>query len=108
MGTPDFSQMMQQVQQMQSQMVASQEQLAAEEFEVTSGGGIVKLKLNGALEFKSIEIDPEALNADDREILQDALVTAVNDAIAQVGEKSQQQLGQVTGGIDLSSLGLGL
>jgi nucleoid-associated protein EbfC len=103
---PNMQQMMRQVQKMQADMAAAQEQLKHEEVEASAGGGMVKVKVSGDLVVKSIVISPEAIDPDDPELLQDMVLAAVNEAVRAAQELQQTKLGGVTGGMDLGSLGL--
>ncbi len=104
---PNMQQMMRQVQKMQQEMAAAQEQLKHEEVEASAGGGMVKVKVSGDLVVKSVVIAPEAIDPDDPELLQDMVLAAVNEALRSAQELQQSKLGGLTGGMDLGSLGLG-
>jgi len=106
MRQPNMQQMMKQVQRMQQEMAAAQERLKEEELDVTAGGGMVTVKITGGLEVRGIAIDPEAIDPEDAELLQDTITAAVNEAIRQAQELGEKRLGGVTGGMDLGSLGL--
>ena len=96
--------MMQQMQKMQGEMARMQEELAQQEIEATAGGGMVKAVVTGAQELKRVEINPEAVDPDDVELLQDMVVAAVNEALRQSQEAAAQKMGALTGGLG----GLGL
>jgi DNA-binding YbaB/EbfC family protein len=96
--------MMKQVQEMQAEMLKAQEQLAGEVVEASAGGGMVKVKITGGLELKEISIDPDAIDPEDAEVLQDMVLAAVNEAIRAAQELAQSKLGGITGG--MSGLGL--
>jgi DNA-binding YbaB/EbfC family protein len=104
---PNMQQMMKQVQKMQADMAAAQEALKTEELDVTAGGGMVTVKITGALEIKSVTIDPDAIDPEDAELLQDTVTAAVNEAIRQAQELSEKRMSGLTGGMDLSAMGLG-
>jgi nucleoid-associated protein EbfC len=104
---PNMQKMMQQVQKMQADMLAAQEQLKHEEVEASAGGGMVKVKVSGDLVVKSIQIGPDAIDPDDPELLQDMVLAAVNEGLRAAQELQQSKLGGLTGGMDLGSLGLG-
>jgi DNA-binding YbaB/EbfC family protein len=91
---------------MQADMAKAQEELAAEVVEASAGGGMVTVKVSGALEVKEIRIDPEAIDPDDADMLQDLVLAAVNAALQAAEElaKSRLNLGALG---DLGSLGLG-
>jgi DNA-binding YbaB/EbfC family protein len=102
----NVNKMMAQVQQMQEQMRVAQEELAKETVSASAGGGAVKATMTGGMELVSIEIDPEVLDAEDVEMLQDMVLAAVNEAINSSQELANKKLGGVTGG--LGDLGLNL
>ncbi len=106
MPQPNMQQMLQQVQKMQQDMLAAQEQLKQEEVEASAGGGMVTVKVSGDLVVKSITIDPEAIDPEDPELLQDMVVAAVNEAMRAAQSLAAQRMGGLTGGLDLGSLGL--
>ena len=107
MPQPNMQQMLKQVQKMQQDMLAAQEQLKHEEVEASAGGGMVKVKVSGDLVVKSIAIAPDAIDPDDPELLQDMVLAAVNEGLRAAQELQQTKLGGLTGGMDLGSLGLG-
>ncbi len=91
--------LMQQAQRMQEQIKQAQEDLAAIEVTGQSGGGVVKVSLNGRMEARGVRIDPAAL--DDREMLEDLLVAAINDAVNKVQEASRARMAEATAGMPL-------
>lgn len=97
---------MKQAQQMQKKMEEMQEKLTQEEVEGVSGGGMVKVTMNGKFEIKKVAIDPSLAVADEIDILEDLLVAAGNDARAKVDAKMQESMGSVTGGMNLGGLKL--
>lgn len=103
----DMNKLMEQMQQMQSEMAKAQEELANETVEATAGGGMVTVKANGALEVTEIKIDPKAIDPDDPELLADLVLAAVNEAIRSAQALAEQRLGGLAGGA-LGGLGLGL
>jgi nucleoid-associated protein EbfC len=103
---PNMQQMLRQVQKMQQDMLAAQEQLKHEEVEASAGGGMVTVKVSGDLVVKSIAIAPEAIDPDDAELLSDMVLAATNEALRAAQELQQSKLGGLTGGMDLGSLGL--
>ena len=104
----DMNEMMKKVQELSETMKQQQEELAKQIFSVSVGGEMVKMTFNGKQEAKSIEIDPEVVDVDDIETLQDLILSAVNEGIRQSQKNMQnsvgEQIGKMTGGIDLSSL----
>jgi DNA-binding YbaB/EbfC family protein len=102
----DLNAMMKQVQEMQSQMVEAQEKLKDEVVEASSGGGMVKVKMSGDLRLLEISIDPEAIDPEEAELLQDMVTAAVNEGIRSAQELATSKLGGITGGGGLGGLGL--
>ena len=108
-GGLDVNAMMKQVQQMQGEMMEAQEKLKDEVVEASAGGGMVKVKMSGDLRLLEIAIDPEAIDPDDAELLQDMVLAAVNEAIRSAQELATNKLGGITGGLGGGGLGgLGL
>lgn len=101
---PDMRQLMKQAQQMQEQLAAAQEELASRTFEGTAGGGVVTATVSGAQELQSVAIDPSVVDPEDVEMLQDLVVAAVNQAMKNAAEAAGDQLGGLTGGMDLGGL----
>ncbi len=95
---------MKQMQKMQTDMARMQEELAEQEIEATAGGGMIKAVVTGSQELKRVEINPEAVDPDDVELLQDMVVAAVNEALRQSQETAAKKMGALTGGLG----GLGL
>ena len=93
--------LMKQANQMQMKMKKLQEELATREFTGTSGGGAVSAKVNGDNKLLSLTIDPEVLKAGDAEMLQDMVVSAVNDALKVAKETSSQEMSKITGGMNI-------
>ncbi len=105
MPQPNMNQMMKQVQKMQQDMMKAQEQLAAETVQASAGGGMVTVTITGDLVVKDIAIDPDAIDPEDAELLQDMVIAAVNEAIRQAQELAATKMGGLTGGLDLGALG---
>jgi nucleoid-associated protein EbfC len=107
---PNLNQMMRQVQQMQADMAKAQEELKSEVVEASAGGGMVTVKISGDLELKELRIDPEAVDPDDVELLQDMVQAAVNEALRSAQELAAKKMGAATGGLagpgGLGGLGL--
>lgn len=104
-GSQNMNQIVKQAQKMQEEMERVQAELAAEEYTVTAGGGMVQLTMTGKHQVTSVKIDPEAVSPDDVEMLEDLLAAAVNEAVRVVGEDSETRLGAVTGGLNVPGLG---
>ena len=103
-GGMDMGAMMKQVQQMQADMLKAQEELKDEIVDASAGGGMIKVTMSGDLELKSVEIDPDAVDPSDVEMLQDMVMAAVNEVLRAAQERANSKLGGVTGGMG----GLGL
>jgi nucleoid-associated protein EbfC len=106
MPQPNMNQMLKQVQKMQADMMKAQEALASETVEASAGGGMVTVTITGDLVLKDIAIDPDAVDPEDVELLQDMVLAAVNEAIRQAQELAAKRMGGLTGGLDLGGLGL--
>ena len=98
------SKMLKQMQKMQADMQRVQEELQAETVTAQAGGGAVTVKVSGGLELLEVKIDPEAVDPDDLELLEDTVVAAVNEGMRAAQELAQSRLGAVAGG--LSGLGI--
>jgi DNA-binding YbaB/EbfC family protein len=108
MPQPNMQQMLKQVQKMQADMMAAQEQLKNEVVEASAGGGMVTVKVTGDLEVKDIHIDPSAVDPEDVELLQDMVLAATNEALRAAQELASSKMGGLTGGLDLGSMMPGL
>ena len=93
--------LMKQANQMQMKMKKLQEELATREFTGTSGGGAVTVKVNGDNKVLAITINPEVVKAGDAEMLQDMVVSAVNDALKTAKDTSSQEMAKITGGLNI-------
>jgi DNA-binding YbaB/EbfC family protein len=100
----NMNQMMKQVKKMQEQMMKAQEELGNKTVEGTAGGGVVTVTANGHKKILNIQINPEAVDPDDIEMLQDLILAAVNDAISKAEEMSNQDMGKFTGGMNMPGL----
>lgn len=96
---PSMNEMLRQAQKMQEDMQKKQAELEEKEYEVSAGGGVVKVKINGRREVLNIDIAPEIVDPDDIETLSDILVAAVNEAIKKVNADSDAEMGKVTGAL---------
>jgi DNA-binding YbaB/EbfC family protein len=104
-GMGNVQQMMQQVQKMQQDMAAAQEELKNEVVEASAGGGMVIVKVSGALELKEVRVDPAAVDPEDVEILSDMILAAVNEGLRSAQELAERKMGGATAGLDLGALG---
>lgn len=100
----NMQKMMKQVQKMQADMAKLQEELGNRTVESTAGGGVVKVVANGKQELVSIEINPEAVDPEDVDMLQDLVLTAVNNALSQSRDMVSQEMGKITGGMNIPGL----
>lgn len=100
-----FGNLMKEAQRLQQQMAAMQEQVAQKKVEATAGGGMVTVEANGKQEIVSIKIDPEVINRDDAQMLEDLVMAACNEALRKSRELVQQELGKLTGGMKIPGLG---
>jgi len=99
-----MAKMMKQVQKMQADMAKLQEELAERTVESTAGGGAVKAVANGRQEVVALEIKPEAVDPEDVEMLQDLVLTAINDALKKSQEMMATEMGKLTGGMNIPGL----
>lgn len=102
---PDMGSLFGMAMEMQQQMVAAQESLLDAVVEGQAGGGVVRVVVTGAMDFRSITIAPEAVDPDDVEMLQDLVLAAIHDAVAAVNALQVDAMGPL-GTVDLSSLGV--
>ena len=104
MPQPNMQQLLAQAQKMQQEMMAAQESLKDEVVEASAGGGMVKVKVTGDLNVKEIVIDPQAVDPEDVELLQDMVIAAVNEALRSAQSLAESKMGGIAGGLG----GLGL
>ena len=103
-GPQNMQAMIRQAQKMQEEVAAKQEELDAREYEIKAGGGVVTVKINGKKEVLSIDIDPEVVDPDDVETLQDILVAGVNEAIKRVEDTNSKEMEKITGSMNMPGL----
>lgn len=96
-GPQDMNALMRQAQKMQDDMAAKQAELEEREYEISAGGGVVNVKINGKKEILSISLEPEIIDLDDKETLEDILVAAVNEAIKRVEDTNSEEMAKITG-----------
>jgi DNA-binding YbaB/EbfC family protein len=110
MGQPNMNAMLKQVQKMQADMAKAQEELKNEVVEASSGGGMVTVKVSGDLEVREVRIDPQAVDPDDVELLQDMVLAAVTEGVRAAQELAANKLNAAAGGLagpgGLGGLGL--
>ena len=100
-GPSNMQSMIKQAQKMQEEMAEKQAELEEREYDVAAGGGVVNVKINGKKEVLSVKIDPEVVDPDDVETLEDLIVAAVNEAIKKVEAVSAEEMGRITGSMNL-------
>ena len=100
----DMNQMMQQAQQMQLELARAQEEIQSRTYTATAGGGMVEATALGSGSIESLKIDPEAVDPEDVEMLEDMVLVAVNEALRGVAEAGERRLASVTGGMSIPGL----
>lgn len=100
----NLNKMMKEAQALQAKMMKAQEELGNESVEATAGGGVVKIAMSGHLQVLSVEIDPDAVDPDDVEMLQDLVQSAVNEAIQKAQQLASDRMGALTGGMKIPGL----
>ncbi len=98
-GGMNMGNLMKQAQKMQQQMQDAQEELEASEITTTAGGGVVEVTVGGNKEIKNIKIDPDVVDPEDVETLEDLITAAVNEAIRKMEEQAQEEMSKITGGM---------
>lgn len=96
--------LMKQAKKMQEQMLKSQQELEDKLFSASSGGGMVTVEMTGKYELKSLKINPEAVDPNDVEMLEDLIVAAILEAHTKVSEASEESMGKLTGGMKIPGL----
>ncbi|MDP4151938.1 MAG: YbaB/EbfC family nucleoid-associated protein [Bacillota bacterium] len=103
-GQGNMNNIIKQAQKMQEDMAALQSELEEREYEVTGGGGAIKVVMTGKKRLKSVEITPEVIDPDDIEMLQDIIVAAVNEAADKVEAEAEKEMASITGGMNLPGM----
>ena len=103
-GPQNMQAMIKQAQKMQEEMAAKQEELEAREYDISAGGGVVNVKINGKKEILSVKLSEEIVDPDDIVTLEDLVVAAVNEAIKKVESTAAEEMQQITGSVGLSGL----
>ena len=103
-GPSNMQAMLKQAQKMQEDMAEKQAELEEREYEVAAGGGVVNVKINGKKEILSVKIDPEVVDPDDVETLEDLIVAAVNEAIKKVEATSSEEMQKITGSMGIPGM----
>ncbi|GIM29337.1 nucleoid-associated protein [Clostridium polyendosporum] len=104
LGGGNMNNMIKQAQKLQKQMEEVQKELENTEFEASVGGGAVMVKANGKKEVTSIAIKPEVIDPDDVEMLEDLILSAVNEALRKAEEESANKMGKLTGGLNIPGM----
>ena len=104
MAGMNMQQMMKQARKMQEQLAAAQENLKSQTVDASAGGGMVKVTVNGEMELVNLTIDPDALDPEDVDMLQDMILAAVNDALDSAETMAGQQMSAVTGGLNIPGM----
>ena len=104
MGGMNQMQMMKQAQKMQQDLLKMQQEMETKEYEATAGGGVITAVANGKHELLRVTIDPEAVDPEDVEMLQDMVVAAVNEAMRKADDDSAANMSRLTGGLNLGGL----
>lgn len=105
-GMPNMNNMMKQVQKMQKEMEKAQQKIEETTVTASAGGGVVEVVANGKKEITSIILKPEVVDPEDIDMLQDLILVAVNDAIGKINALSDDEMGKLTGGVNIPGLGL--
>jgi DNA-binding YbaB/EbfC family protein len=103
-GGQNMNAMIRQAQKMQEDMAALQADLDAREYDISAGGGMVKLKINGKREIVSLDIQPDIVDPDDVETLADVITAAVNEGIKRVDTTNETEMAKITGGMGMPGL----
>lgn len=103
-GSNNLNAMIKQAQKMQEDMAQKQAELEEREYETSAGGGVVNVKINGKKEILSVKIDPEVVDPDDVETLEDLVTAAVNEAIKTVEAVSAEEMQKITGSMSLPGM----
>ena len=100
-GGQNMNQMLRQAQKMQEDMAVLQEDLENREYTATSGGGLVEVTVDGKHLIKSLKIKPDAIDPEDTEMLEDLVTVAVNEAIENASKTAEEEMGAITGGLNI-------
>lgn len=101
---PSRNDMLKQVQQMQEDMTNLQADLDEREYTATSGGGMISVTVNGKHEIKELKINPDAIDPEEPEMLEDLITVAINEAIATATKTSEEEMGAITGGLNIPGM----
>ena len=100
----NMNNMIKQAQKMQQEMMKMQNEIEEQEFEASAGGGAISVKMSGSKQLLSVNIDPAAVDPDDVEMLQDLIITVINDAMKKVDDANNAKMSRLTGGMNIPGL----
>lgn len=100
----DMNKLMKQAKQMQAKMQKAQDELEEKTVEASAGGGVVKVVVNGKQEVLDLEIDPDAVDPEDVEMLEDLILAAVNEGMREVQDMVDDEMGKLTGGMNMPGM----
>jgi len=100
----NMNKMMKQAQQMQKKMVEMQKELEEKTIDATAGGGVVKVTVNGKQELLDLQIDPDAVDPEDVEMLEDLIMAAVNEGMREIQDMVNNEMGKLTGGMNIPGM----
>jgi DNA-binding YbaB/EbfC family protein len=103
-GAQNMNQMIKQAQKMQDQITELQEDIEARDFTATAGGGAVEVTLTGKKTIKSLNLKPEVVDPEDIEMLQDLIISAINEAVNNIETTTEAEMSKITGGVALPGL----
>lgn len=103
-GAQNMNDMIKQAQKMQNQITTLQDDIEQREFSTSVGGGAIEVTLSGKKEIKALNIKPEVVDPEDIEMLQDLIISAVNECIKKIEDTSEEEMGAITGGVSLPGL----
>lgn len=103
-GKKGLKDLMKQAQKMQDDLAKAQEELSNKIVEATSGGGMVKIEMTGKYEVKKLKIDPEVIDPDDVEMLEDLIIAAFNEAKEKISQQTESEMSKLTGGLNIPGL----
>ncbi len=101
---PNMQQAMKQIQKMQAEMARVQQELEQKTVTATAGGGVITVEVSGKLELRKIEIDPEVVNPEELEMLQDLITAAVNEGIKKAQDMASSEMAKVTGNLNIPGM----
>lgn len=103
-GAQNMNQMIRQAQKMQDEITALQEDIEARDFTATAGGGAVEVTLSGKKEIKTLNIKPEVVDPEDIEMLQDLIISAINEAVNTIETTTETEMSKITGGVSIPGM----